>query len=187
MGVGVVSVGQPMAALRQDSAEPDSVHDVGASMIPMFVARGTANVYDFHRNQVPGALQRDVGYFRDVGTVDDYYDAHMDLVSVHPLFNLYNQEWPILSVPPIWPPAKFTQNGTELDSMVSPGTIISGGTVTGSVVFDNVGSPPRSTLPPQCGERRTATIDDSGRLTTQIADDRSPIPDRSRILNATGR
>ena len=138
MGIGVVSVGPLIQALRRDAADRDSVHDVGASIIPMFVDRGTANVYDFDRNQVPGALPRDRGYFRDVGTLDDYYDAHMDLVSVHPIFNLYNQGWPILSVPPIWPPAKFVGNGTAMDSMVGPGTIISGATVTGSVVSYNV-------------------------------------------------
>ena len=138
MGIGVVSVGPLIQALRRDADDHDSAHDVGASIIPMFVARGTANVYDFDRNQVPGALPRDRGYFRDIGTLDDYYAAHMDLVSVHPIFNLYNQWWPILSVPPIWPPAKFGENGTAMDSMVGPGTIVSGATVTGSVVSYNV-------------------------------------------------
>ena len=138
MGIGVVSAGPLIQALRRDADDHDSAHDVGASIIPMFVARGTANVYDFDRNQVPGALPRDRGYFRDIGALDDYYAAHMDLVSVHPIFNLYNQWWPILSVPPIWPPAKFGENGTAMDSMVGPGTIVSGATVTGSVVSYNV-------------------------------------------------
>jgi glucose-1-phosphate adenylyltransferase len=62
----------------------------------------------------------------------------MDLVSVHPIFNLYNQAWPILSVPPTLPPAKFVENGMALDSMVGPGTIISGATIRRSVVSENV-------------------------------------------------
>ena len=67
------------------------MHDMGGNIIPMFVKRGAANVYDFARNEVPGATERDRGYWRDVGTLDAYHDAHMDLVSVHPIFNLYNR------------------------------------------------------------------------------------------------
>ena len=67
------------------------------NIIPAFVQRGTANVYDFSRNEVPGATDRDRGYWRDVGTLESYHEAHMDLVSVHPIFNLYNptgRSWP---------------------------------------------------------------------------------------------
>ena len=138
MGIGVITVDPLVQVLREDAGDPTSVHDVGASIIPKFVARGRANVYDFDRNQVPGALPRDRRYFRDVGTLDDYYDTQMDLVSIHPVFNLYNELWPILSVPPIWPPAKFVENGTAMDSIVGPGTIISGATVRNSVVSYNV-------------------------------------------------
>ena len=129
MGNYVFSTKALIEALKEDAEDENSIHDMGANIIPMFVNRGTANVYDFDRNEVPGADERDKGYWRDVGTLDAYHDAHMDLVSVHPIFNLYNQSWPILSVPPTLPPAKFVENGMALDSMVGPGTIISGATV----------------------------------------------------------
>ncbi len=138
MGNYVFSTKALIAALKEDAGDENSIHDMGANIIPMFVGRGTANVYDFDRNQIPGADERDKGYWRDVGTLDAYHDAHMDLVSVHPIFNLYNQSWPILSVPPTLPPAKFVENGMALDSMVGPGTIISGATVRRSVVSENV-------------------------------------------------
>ena len=70
---------------------------MGGNIVPMLVESGAAHVYDFSRNVVPGESERDHGYWRDVGTLDAYYDAHMDLVSVHPIFNLYNREWPILT------------------------------------------------------------------------------------------
>ena len=138
MGNYVFSTDALIKALKEDAADESSIHDMGGNLIPMFVQRGTANVYDFSRNQVPGATDRDRGYWRDVGTLDAYHDAHMDLVSVHPIFNLYNQSWPILSFPPTMPPAKFVENGMALDSMVGPGTIIAGATVRRSVVSENV-------------------------------------------------
>ena len=68
---------------------------MGGNIIPMLVERGEANVYDFRDNDVPGSTDRDRGYWRDVGTLDSFYDAHMDLIAIHPVFNLYNFEWPI--------------------------------------------------------------------------------------------
>ena len=76
---------------------------------------------------MPGATDRDRGYWRDVGTLDAYHDAHMDLVSVDPIFNLYNREWPILTSLPPLPPAKFVEGGEAHESMIGAGTIISGG------------------------------------------------------------
>ena len=126
-----------------DAEARDSVHDMGGSIIPMLVESGSAHVYDFSRNEVPGATERDRGYWRDVGTLDAFYDAHMDLISVHPVFNLYNTEWPILTLPEPYPPAKFVfaddgRTGHALDSMVCSGVIISGGTVRRSVLSPNV-------------------------------------------------
>lgn len=138
MGNYVFSTDALIEALRIDAADEASIHDMGGNIIPMFVNRGTAHVYDFARNDVPGATDRDRGYWRDVGTLDAYMDAHMDLVSLEPIFNLYNREWPILSFPATLPPAKFVENGTARDSMIGSGTIISGATVTGSVVGDDV-------------------------------------------------
>ena len=87
----------------QDAEDEDSVHDMGGSIMPMMVKQGQAYVYDFADNDVPGAEERDKGYWRDVGTLDAYYDAHIDLVAVHPIFNLYNQQWPIYTNHPHLP------------------------------------------------------------------------------------
>jgi glucose-1-phosphate adenylyltransferase len=113
-------------ALQRDSQDSNSRHDLGANIIPMLTKEGLAKAYDFSKNQVPGETDRDKGYWRDVGTLDAYYDAHMDLVSVHPIFNLYNREWPLLTNPPSLPPAKFSQGGIAQDSIVGAGSIIVG-------------------------------------------------------------
>jgi glucose-1-phosphate adenylyltransferase len=112
---------------------------MGGDIIPAFVDRGEAFVYDFKDNQVPGATDRDRGYWRDVGTLDAFYDAHMDLVSVHPIFNLYNRRWPIHgSADYLVAPAKFVQGGLAQESMVGAGSIISAATVRNSVLSSNV-------------------------------------------------
>ncbi len=143
MGNYVFSADMLTEVVTLDAESRDSVHDMGGSIVPMLVASGSAHVYDFIRNEVPGATDRDRGYWRDVGTLDAFYDAHMDLISVHPVFNLYNTEWPILTLPEPYPPAKFVfaddgRTGHALDSMVCSGVIISGGTVRRSVVSPNV-------------------------------------------------
>jgi glucose-1-phosphate adenylyltransferase len=130
-------------ALREDAANAASKHDMGGDIIPMMVADGRAQVYDFATNEVPGATERDKGYWRDVGTLDSYFDAHMDLCHVHPIFNLYNERWPILTHVPSQPPAKFVHDsgdriGRALDSLVSNGVIVSGGTVRESVLSPGV-------------------------------------------------
>jgi glucose-1-phosphate adenylyltransferase len=127
----------------RDAESRESAHDMGGNIIPMLVASDQAHVYDFSDNQVPGATERDRGYWRDVGTLDAFYDAHMDLISVHPIFNLYNMEWPILTLPEPLPPAKFVfaddgRTGAALDSMVCPGVIVSGSTVRRSVLSPSV-------------------------------------------------
>jgi glucose-1-phosphate adenylyltransferase len=138
MGNYVFSTEAMIEALKIDAADETSVHDMGGNIIPYFVNRGTAHVYDFARNEVPGATDRDRGYWRDVGTLDAYHDAHMDLVSIEPIFNLYNREWPILSFPATLPPAKFVEDGTARDSMIGTGTIISGASVYRSVISEDV-------------------------------------------------
>lgn len=138
MGNYVFTTDALVDAIRADAADPDSDHDMGGDIIPAFVGRGTAYVYDFKDNEVPGATERDKGYWRDVGTLDAFYDAHMDLVSVHPVFNLYNLRWPIRGESLNLPPAKFVQGGHASDSVVGAGCIISGATVTNSVLSSNV-------------------------------------------------
>ncbi len=125
-------------ALEADSTSTDSRHDMGGDIIPSFVSQGDAQVYDFTANSVPGSADRDKSYWRDVGTIDAYHEAHMDLVSVDPVFNLYNEEWPIWTYPVQMPGAKFTLKGTATDSVVSPGCIISGGAIDDSVLSPNV-------------------------------------------------
>jgi len=143
MGNYVFSTDALVDAVTRDAANPKSNHDVGGDIIPMMASEGGAAVYDFDKNEVPGTSQRERGYWRDVGTLDSYYDGHMDLVSVHPVFNLYNEYWPIYSWHPPLPPAKFvfdddTRRGTALDSLVSEGAIVSGGAVRRSILSARV-------------------------------------------------
>jgi len=143
MGNYVFTTEALVDAVRVDAADESSKHDMGGSIIPVMVERSEANVYDFRDNDVPGASDRDRGYWRDVGTLDSFYDAHMDLISVHPVFNMYNQEWPIFTDHQTWPPAKFVfgskgRAGSAVDSMVSPGVIVSGTTVNRSVLSPGV-------------------------------------------------
>ena len=127
-----------VAELEADAANPAARHDMGGDIIPSFVGRGEAQVYDFKANSVAGASEKDRNYWRDVGSIDAYHAAHMDLVSVEPEFNLYNQQWPIFSHQASLPGAKFTLRGNAEDSIVSPGTIISGGDVDHCVISSGV-------------------------------------------------
>lgn len=138
MGNYVFSTEALIESLRADAENTSSVHDMGGNIVPLHVDRGDAYVYDFNQNHVPGATERDHAYWRDVGSLDAYHDAHMDLVSVHPVFNLYNREWPILNAPPPLPPAKFVENGTAHESMVGAGSIIAGAHVRTSVISEDV-------------------------------------------------
>jgi glucose-1-phosphate adenylyltransferase len=138
MGNYVFSTDVLLEALRADAVDPGSVHDMGGNIIPMLTEQGRAFVYDLSFNIVPGATEQDSGYWRDVGSLDSYHDAHLDLVSVHPVFNLYNRRWPILSNIPPLPPAKFVEGGNAHESMVGAGSIISGGHVRTSVIATSV-------------------------------------------------
>jgi glucose-1-phosphate adenylyltransferase len=143
MGNYVFTTEAMIDAVAADAVNEDSNHDVGGDIIPALVARGDAHVYDFTENVVPGALERDRGYWRDVGTIDAYFDAHMDLISVDPIFNLYNLDWPILSLPDPLPPAKFIfdqdgRRGHAVDSMVCAGAVVSGAAARRSVLSPGV-------------------------------------------------
>jgi glucose-1-phosphate adenylyltransferase len=143
MGSYVFNTEVLVDALKKDAADEDSRHSVGGDIIPMLVRDGAGHAYDFLRNKVPGVGERDLGYWREVGTLDSYFDAHMDLCAVHPVFNLYNDRWPILTYVPSLPPAKFLlddgdEAGRALESVVSNGVIVSGGLVRCSVVSPGV-------------------------------------------------
>jgi glucose-1-phosphate adenylyltransferase len=130
-------------AVSNDAQNEHSKHDMGGNIIPMLVDKGEANVYDFRDNDVPGSTDRDRGYWRDVGTLDSFYEAHMDLIAIHPVFNLYNHEWPIYTGHDPWPPAKFVhgfqeRQGRAIDSMISPGVVLSGSLVERSIISPNV-------------------------------------------------
>jgi len=138
MGNYVFTTDALIEALRADSANEDSGHDMGGDIIPAFVARGEAAVYDFRDNEVPGATERDRGYWRDVGTIDAFYDAHMDLVSPNPVFTLYNRHWPIRGETSNLAPAKFIGGGSVQNSVVGAGSIIKATAVSGSVIATDV-------------------------------------------------
>ncbi|AOZ72800.1 glucose-1-phosphate adenylyltransferase [Boudabousia tangfeifanii] len=144
MGNYIFSTKELKEALEKDAADPDSKHDMGGNIVPYFVSQGAAGVYDFINNEVPGSLERDRDYWRDVGTLDAYYEANMDLISINPVFNLYNSDWPVYTgLGGSLPPAKFVYGssdrmGIAIDSIVSPSVIISGGKVQRSVLSPGV-------------------------------------------------
>ena len=143
MGNYVFNAKALVDAITLDGELEDSTHDMGGDIVPYFVAKGDATVYDFTKNVVPGATERDHAYWRDVGTIDSYYESHMDLISVMPIFNLYNSDWPIHTQQVNLPPAKFIHDaegnqGRTNDSIVSLGTVVTGGIVERSVLSPNV-------------------------------------------------
>jgi glucose-1-phosphate adenylyltransferase len=143
MGNYVFSADVLVDALHKDAVNEESRHDMGRDIIPMLMREGLAEVYDFLDNEVPGASTRDAGYWRDVGTLDSYFEAHMDLCAVQPVFNLYNDRWPILTHVPSQPPAKFVHDsgdrvGRAINSIVSNGVVVSGGLVRDSVLSPGV-------------------------------------------------
>jgi len=128
--------------LNADAQDEESGRDIGGDLIPALVASGQANVYDFTTNEVPGETPRDRHYWRDVGTIDSYYEANMDLVAPHPIFNLYNNDWPVFTSAHTLPPAKIVAHGEFgsgdiANSMLSQGCIITGAKVHGSVLSPN--------------------------------------------------
>jgi glucose-1-phosphate adenylyltransferase len=143
MGIYVFDADVLIDAVTRDAERAGSGRDMGGDIVPDFVRRGEAYVYDVKDNPIPGSTDRDHGYWRDVGTIDSYYDAQMDLISFHPVFNLYNYEWPIYTDHGNYPPAKFVHGsknrvGEALNSAVSPGVVISGGQVSNSVLSPGV-------------------------------------------------
>jgi glucose-1-phosphate adenylyltransferase len=143
MGNYVFSTEALVEAVTADAADDESTHDLGGSIIPLLTERGDAHVYDFDTNVVPGLTVHGQRYWRDVGTLDAYFDAQMDLISVVPAFNLYNMQWPILTLPDPLPPAKFVfsdedRMGIATDSMVCAGVVVSGGRVHHSILSPGV-------------------------------------------------
>jgi glucose-1-phosphate adenylyltransferase len=131
--------------LRRDASMDTSTHDFGRDILSAAHERLRVYAYDFASQICPGESENSRGYWRDVGTLDSYFEASMDLVSVNPRFNLYNTLWPIRGVPPGTGPCKFVfgdekagRLGTAIDSIVGAGTIVSGGRVVRTVCFNDV-------------------------------------------------
>ncbi|MEN8113543.1 MAG: glucose-1-phosphate adenylyltransferase [Actinomycetota bacterium] len=129
--------------IAADAADEDSRHDVGGNIIPALVDQGVACVYDFADNVVPGQNERERGYWRDVGTLDAYYQANMDTISVDPIFSYYNRKWPIFTHRPPLPPAKFVfdqegRRGAAYESIVGAGVVVSGGTTRRSILSSDI-------------------------------------------------
>jgi len=121
----------------------DSAHDFGRTILPEMVDSVPVFAYDFNRNRIPGADGDEAAYWRDVGTLESYYDANMDLKNVQPHLNLYNWEWPIMTAPFHDPPAKFVfdeegRRGQAVQSIVCDGCIVAGGLVKDSILGRNV-------------------------------------------------
>lgn len=128
-------------ALMEDACDAESSHDFGKNVLPTMLAEGKRlYAYDFRRNRIEGCADHsDESYWRDVGTLDAYFEANMDLRAIEPELDMYNKEWPVRCSPSVSPPPKFVHNandrvGRAVQSIVCEGTIISGGTVVDSVV-----------------------------------------------------
>jgi glucose-1-phosphate adenylyltransferase len=139
MGIYVFDMDVLTRALVEDAARADSRHDFGRNIIPDLIHAGRVLSYQFYDENKKAAK-----YWRDIGTIDAYYDANMDLCHVNPDFNLYDPEWPLRTYMPQAPPAKFVfgdasgRMGTAIDSVVSNGCIVSGSRIVGSVLCPNV-------------------------------------------------
>ncbi|MFN3324977.1 MAG: glucose-1-phosphate adenylyltransferase [Bryobacteraceae bacterium] len=139
MGNYVFSTGPLLKALYEDAADEESAHDFGRNILPKMIGRSELFAYDYQTNRIPGDPPGMTAYWRDVGTIDAYYDASMDLRAVSPALNLYNRQWPLRTAGYLDPPAKFTfdqegRRGQAIDSVVSGGSILSGGLVRNSVL-----------------------------------------------------
>ncbi len=126
--------------LFENAAVEDTRHDIGGDLIPMMVQKGDAHAYDFTKNKIPGQ-DEGLHYWRDVGTLDQYFDSHMDLVDDLPVFNLYNDAWPIYTRSRTLSPAKVVGDGTQGSSSVRRSLLSNGVVVADSKVRDSVLSP----------------------------------------------
>ena len=143
MGNYIFSKGTLVDLLEADANDPASHHDFGRDILPKLAGNAPIYAYNFRTNRIPGEAEDSIPYWRDVGTIEAYYDANMDLRSVKPDLNLYNRQWPLRSASYPDPPAKFTfddahRRGEAIDSIVSAGCILSGGVVRNSILSRGV-------------------------------------------------
>jgi glucose-1-phosphate adenylyltransferase len=139
MGIYIFRTDVLVRALEEDAARPGSDHDFGKNVIPALIQNGPVYSYRFYDENKKASK-----YWRDIGTLDAYFEASMDLCQVNPEFNLYDPEWPLRTNQPQAPPAKFVfaeegqRCGQALDSVISSGCIISGSRISGSILCPNV-------------------------------------------------
>lgn len=145
MGNYLFTTKQLVQEIVRDAADPESAHDFGKSIVASMHQRKRVFCYDFAKNEVPGQTARERGYWRDVGSIDAYFQCNMDLVDVDPIFSLYNDQWPIFTIQYNYPPAKFVFNnekdhrvGKATDSLISEGCIVSGADVHHSILSPKV-------------------------------------------------
>ncbi len=143
MGNYVFDTDVLLRAIAEDAADETSIHDLGSNIIPNLTREGIANFYDFDTNVIPGDFSKGRSYWRDVGTLDAYYEANMDLISQEPMFDLYNMKWPVFTGQSPLPPAKLVAGpswapGSAVSSLLCQGSIISGGHVERSVISQGV-------------------------------------------------
>jgi glucose-1-phosphate adenylyltransferase len=139
MGNYVFSTRTLLHLLHEDAGEPESAHDFGRDILPKLAGKAEIFAYDFQTNRISGEAPDAAPYWRDVGTIEAYYEANMDLRAVKPALNLYNRKWPVRSVSYPDPPAKFAfdednRRGQAIDSIVSGGCLLTGGMVRNSVL-----------------------------------------------------
>jgi len=143
MGNYIFSTRTLLRELHEDAMNDNSSHDFGRDILPRLAGGPEIYAYDFQSNRIPGEATDGTAYWRDVGTIDAYYEANMDLRTVAPALNLYNRQWPLRTASYPDPPAKFTfddenRRGQAIDSIVSGACILSGGVVRNSVLFRGV-------------------------------------------------
>ena len=145
MGLYVFTTDVLVRAIVEDSERTDSTHDFGNDILPRLVETSRVFAYDFSTNEIPNMNEQQRGYWRDVGTIDAYWQTSEDLISITPILNLYNPAWPMISAFYPNPPAKFVFSdpdhnrvGLATNSMVSEGCIISGGHVDRSILGPRV-------------------------------------------------
>jgi glucose-1-phosphate adenylyltransferase len=143
MGIYVFEPDVLIEALHKDAVDDDSGHSMGGDIIPRLAREGAAHAYDFRQNEVPGACARDRCYWRELGTIDSYFTAQLDVCAVNPPLNLYNDRWPVVMRVSCQPPAKFVHEdgdrpGQTVTSVVSAGAIVSGGLIRNSVLSPGV-------------------------------------------------
>ena len=185
MGNYIFSTRTLVELLKADAKREGSHHDFGMDILPKLAGNGLIYAYNFETNRIPGEAEDSIPYWRDVGTIDAFYEANMDLNHVKPALNLYNREWPVRSTSYPDPPAKFVfdetgRRGEALDSIVSGGCILSGGLVRKSVLGRGVRVHTGAVVE-SCVIMDNCDIGRHAKVRRAILDKNVPIPENATI------